>query len=75
MRSNNAEPYTYVTGYSTYKQFSGTITIGTSTYLNAILSPGSTYYVDTRTYDTQGTFSTVTSASVTLTAQRNPTVG
>lgn len=75
VRSNNTEPYTYVTGYSTYQQFSATITIGTTTYLNAILSPGSTYYVDTRTYDSQGTFSTVTSASVTLTAKRNPTVG
>lgn len=75
VRSNNAEPYTYVSGYSTFQQFSGTVTIGTSTYSGAIMSPGSTYYVDTRTYDTQGTYSTVTSTSVTLTAKRNPTVG
>jgi hypothetical protein len=32
VRSNNTEPYTYVTGFSTYQDFSGTITIGTSTY-------------------------------------------
>jgi len=75
VRSNNTEPYTYVTGYSTFQQFIGTISIGTSTYLNAIMSPGSTYYVDTRTYDTQGRFSTITSASVTLKTKRDPTVG
>jgi hypothetical protein len=75
IRTNNVEPYTYVTNYSSYQQFTGTITIGTSTYVNAILSPGSTYYVDARTYDTQGTFSDVTTDPVTLTAKRNPTVG
>jgi hypothetical protein len=75
VRSNNTEPYSYVTGFSTFQQFSGTITIGTSTSVDAIMSPGSTYYVDTRTYDSQGTFSAVTSTSVTLTAKRNPTVG
>jgi hypothetical protein len=74
VRSNNTEPYTYVSGFSTYQDFSGTITIGTSTYVDAIMSPGSTYYVDTRTYDSQGTFSAVTSTSVTLTAKRDPTV-
>jgi hypothetical protein len=74
VRSNNTEPYTYVTGFSTYQDFSGTISIGTPTHSGAIMSPGSTYYVDTRTYDSQGTFSAVTSTSVTLTAKRDPTV-
>jgi hypothetical protein len=66
---------TYLSGYSSYQNFSGTVTIGTSTYLDAILSPGSTYYVDTRTYDTQGNYSTVASDDVILTAKRDPTAG
>ena len=66
---------TYLSGYSSYQNFSGTVTIGTSNHTDAFLSPGSTYYVDTRSYDSEGTFSTATSASVTLTAKRNPTVG
>lgn len=66
---------TYLSGYSSYQNFSGTVTIGTSNYVDANLSPGSTYYVDTRSYDSEGTFGTATSASVTLTAKRNPTVG
>ena len=74
VRSNNTEPYTYVTGYSTYQNFSAPVTIGTSSYVGAILTPGSTYYIDTRTYDTQGNYSAVTSTSVTLTAERVPGV-
>jgi hypothetical protein len=75
IRTTNSGTIYYLAGYDTYQQFSGTVTIGTSSYLSAILSPGSTYYIDTRTYDTLGTFSTVTSTSVTLKTKRDPTVG
>ena len=75
VRSNNSGTITYVTGYDTYQDFVGTKAIGTSSYVDAILTPGSTYYIDTRTKDTQGTLSDVTSTSVTLTAKRNPTAG
>ena len=75
IRSNNSGTITYVTGYDTYQDFVGTKAIGTSSYVSAILTPGSTYYIDTKTKDTQGTDSAVTSTSVTLTAKRNPTAG
>ena len=75
VRSNNSGTITYVTGYDTYQDFVGTKAIGTSSYVDAILTPGSTHYIDTRTKDTQGTLSDVTSTSVTLTAKRNPTAG
>ena len=75
IRTNNSGTITYVTGYDTYQDFVGTKAIGTSSYVSAILTPGSTYYIDTKTKDTQGTDSAVTSTSVTLTAKRNPTAG
>ena len=65
---------TYLSGYSSYQNFSGTVTIGTPDYSGANLSPGSTYYVDTRSYDSEGTFSTATSDDVTLKTKRDPTV-
>lgn len=75
IRTNNTVPYTYLSGYSTFAVVSGETTIGTSTYSGAILYPGTTYYVDLITYDTQGTASSITSASVTTSAKRNPTAG
>jgi hypothetical protein len=69
---------TYVTGYDSWQTASGTVTVGTSTYSSAILTPGSTYYVDIRTIDdrtpTPNASSTVT-GTVTLTSRRSIAAG